>query len=236
MAEPLVFLPGMMCDARLFEPQIVALSRERVVSVAPITGGERIEEIASGLLDALPRKFALAGLSMGGIVAMEILRRAPDRVTRIALMDTNPLAETPQSASAYEPLLIKARAGRLDEALREMMRPDYLAPGPGRVAVMNRFLEMAADHGPEVFARQIRALQRRRDQQPTLRRCKAPALVLCGAHDTLTPPRRHSFMAELIPYAELCILDGAGHLPPLETPDAVTEALRTWLAQPFVLQ
>ncbi|SDO40900.1 Pimeloyl-ACP methyl ester carboxylesterase [Lutimaribacter pacificus] len=236
MAEPLVFLPGMMCDARLFEPQLTALSRERPVMVAPVSGGERIEEIASGLLDALPRKFALAGLSMGGIVAMEILRRAPDRVARIALMDTNPLAETPQSASAYEPLLIKARAGRLDEALRDMMRPDYLAPGPGRMEVMNRFLGMAADHGPEVFTRQVRALQRRRDQQPTLRRCKVPALVLCGAHDGLTPPKRHSFMAELIPYAGLAIIDEAGHLPTLENPEAVTGALRGWLAQPFVLQ
>ncbi len=236
MAEPLVLLPGMMCDARLFAPQINALSRERVVSVAPITQGERIEEIASGLLDALPRKFALAGLSMGGIVAMEILRRAPDRVTRIALMDTNPLAETPQSAAMYEPMLIKARAGRLDEALRDMMRPDYLAPGPGRAAVMSAFMGMAADLGDEVFTRQVRALQRRRDQQPTLRRCKAPALVLCGAHDGLTPPRRHSFMAELIPYAELAIIDGAGHLPTLEAPEAVTQALLSWMAQPFVLQ
>ena len=236
MAEPLVFLPGMMCDARLFAPQINALSRERVVSVAPISQGERVEEIASGLLDALPRKFALAGLSMGGIVAMEILRRAPDRVARIALMDTNPLAETPQSASAYEPLLIKARAGRLDEALRDMMRPDYLAPGPGRMEVMNRFLGMAADHGPEVFTRQVRALQRRRDQQPTLRRCKVPALVLCGAQDALTPVKRHSFLADLIPYANLEVIDGAGHLPPLEAPAATIAALEGWLKQPYVLQ
>ncbi|MCM2560565.1 alpha/beta fold hydrolase [Lutimaribacter sp. EGI FJ00015] len=236
MSEPLVLLPGMMCDARLFAPQLNVLSRERVVSIAPITGGERVEEIASGLLDALPRKFALAGLSMGGIVAMEILRRAPDRVTRIALMDTNPLAETPQSASAYEPLLIKARAGRLDEALRDMMRPDFLAPGPGRVTVMNAFLEMAIEMGPAVFDRQIRALQRRRDQQPTLRRCKVPALVLCGVHDGLTPPKRHTFMAELIPYAELRLIDEAGHLPTLEAPEAVTQALRDWLAQPLVLR
>ncbi|MBC7181465.1 MAG: alpha/beta hydrolase, partial [Roseovarius sp.] len=91
-SEPVVFLPGMMCDARLFAPQMTALSPDMAVTVAPITGGDRIEEIASDLLDVLPRRFALAGLSMGGIVAMEILRRAPDRVTRLALMDTNALA------------------------------------------------------------------------------------------------------------------------------------------------
>jgi pimeloyl-ACP methyl ester carboxylesterase len=88
--DPVVFLPGMMCDARLFTQQLTDLSRNTAVTVAPITGGDRVEEIASGLLDVLPRRFALAGLSMGGIVAMENLRRAPDRVSRIALMDTNP--------------------------------------------------------------------------------------------------------------------------------------------------
>ena len=236
MTEPLVLLPGMMCDARLYWPQITDLSRDHAVMVAPITEGERIEEIASALLDALPVKFALAGLSMGGIVAMELLRRAPERITRIALMDTNPLAETPQSAAAYEPMIIGARSGRLDEVMRGFMRPDYLAPGPGRMAVLAQVFAMAQDLGPEVMIRQVRALQRRRDQQPTLRRCKVPALVLCGAQDTLTPLNRHAFMAELIPYARLEVIEDAGHLPTLEAPEAVTRALRAWMAQPFVLQ
>ena len=116
MNEPVVFLPGLMCDARLFGPQIAELSSDRAVMCAPISQGERIEEIASDLLDVLPTKFALAGLSMGGIVAMEILRRAPERVTRIALMDTNPLPETPQAAAAREPQIIGARSGRLSRS------------------------------------------------------------------------------------------------------------------------
>ena len=236
MAEPLVLLPGMMCDARLFAPQINDLSRDTAVMVAPITQGERVEEIASGLLDVLPARFALAGLSMGGIVAMELLRRAPERITRIALMDTNPLAETPQSAAAYEPMIIGARAGRLDEVLRGFMRADFLAPGPQRLAVLNQVFEMGRDLGPEVLIRQVRALQRRRDQQATLRKCKVPALILCGAHDRLTSPKRHAFMAELMPSARLEVIEDAGHLPTLETPEAVTEALRRWRVQPFVLQ
>ncbi|MBS4011165.1 MAG: alpha/beta hydrolase, partial [Roseovarius sp.] len=135
-SEPVVFLPGMMCDARLFAPQITALSPDMAVTVAPITGGDRIEEIASDLLDVLPRRFALAGLSMGGIVAMEILRRAPDRVTRLALMDTNALAETPQSATAYEPFIIKLRTGAVAAAAQMLLRPEYLASGPRRAEVM----------------------------------------------------------------------------------------------------
>lgn len=236
MKEPIVFLPGLMCDARLFGPQIAELSSDRAVMCAPISQGERIEEIASGLLEVLPAKFALAGLSMGGIVAMEILRRAPDRITRIALMDTNPLPETPQVAAAREPQIIGARSGRLLEVMRDEMKPNYLAPGPQRVDVLNLVMDMAAAMGPEVFVRQSRALQRRRDQQSTLRKCKVPALVLCGEHDALCPVKRHTFMAELIPYAQLKIISNAGHLPTLENPGATTEAILEWLAQPYVLQ
>ncbi|QGX97846.1 alpha/beta fold hydrolase [Roseovarius faecimaris] len=235
MNEPLVFLPGMMCDARVFGPQLAALSPHYTLTVAPITGGDRIEEIASRLLDNLPRKFALAGLSMGGCVAMEILRRAPDRLTRIALMDTNALAETPQSAANYEPMIIKVRSGRLAEAVPDFLPPDNIS-STYRNEIMALVQDMAENLGADTVIRQARALQRRRDQQPALRRCKIPALVLCGSEDRLTPVKRHRFMAELIPYAELKVIDGAGHLPTLEQPDATTQAILDWMKQPFVLQ
>lgn len=236
MQEPLVFLPGMMCDARLFAPQMIDLGRDHVVSVAPITGGDRIETIADAILPALPDRFALAGLSMGGIVAMEILRKAPERVTRLALMDTNALAETPAGAAALEPLIIGAKAGKLEESMRQLVTPQHLAPGPSRLAVMTELLQMALQLGPEVFVNQARALQRRRDQQATLRKVKCPTLVLCGEHDGLTPVKRHSFMAELIPYAELEVIAAAGHLPTLEQPAAVNAALRRWMGLPLVLR
>ncbi len=236
MAEPLVFLPGMMCDARLFGPQIAALSADTAVMVAPITHGERVEDIASNLLNQLPHRFALAGLSMGGIVAMELLRRAPERVSRIALMDTNPLAETPQVAAAREPQIVAAKAGRMLDVMRDEMKPNYLAPGPARTDVLNLVMDMAETLGPDVFVRQSRALQRRPDQQSTLRKCRIPALVLCGAHDALCPVKRHSFMAELLADAELVVLEEAGHLPPLEQPNATTEALRQWMTRPYRLK
>jgi pimeloyl-ACP methyl ester carboxylesterase len=236
MFEPLVLLPGMMCDARLFEPQIRAFSATHPVMVAPITHGQRIEEIASALLPLLPQKFALAGLSMGGIVAMEVLRRAPDRVTRVALMDTNCLAETPAVAANREPQIIKVKSGKLTEVMRDELKPNYLAPGPRRPQVLQTVMDMAQTLGPEVFVNQSRALQRRRDQQSTLRKIHQPALVMCGAHDALCPVKRHTFMAELIPHARLVVLDDAGHLPTLETPDETNDVLWDWLHQPYVLR
>lgn len=236
MPEPVVFLPGMMCDARLFGPQIADLSADHLVTVAPLTRGETVEDIAAQLLDQLPAHFAMAGLSMGGIVAMEVLRRAPERVTRLALMDTNPLAETPQMASAREPQIVAAKAGRLRDVMREEMKPKYLAPGPGQERTLDLVMQMADALGPDVFVQQSRVLQRRPDQQATLRKCRVPTLVLCGAYDTLCPVKRHEFMAELIPHATLKIVDNAGHLPPLEQPQTTTQALRDWLAQPYILR
>ncbi len=240
MNEPLVLIPGMMCDARLFLPQIIAFSAERPVHIAEITSGDTIEEMARNLLETAPPRFALAGLSMGGIVAMEVMRRAPDRITRIALMDTNSQAETPPVAAMREPQIISARTGRLAEVMRDAMRPEYLAPGSRRpeiLALMHRMaMDFGPEQGPELFVRQSRALQRRPDQQKTLRKMRVPALVLCGEHDGLTPPRRHDFMAGLIPYAKLAIIPDAGHLPTLEQPEATNEALRAWFAAPLILR
>lgn len=230
MNEPLVLLPGMMCDARLFGPQIADFSADTAVMVAPITQGDRIEEIASGLLDLMPRRFALAGAGLGGVVAMEILRRAPDRISRIALMGANPLAETPQFAAAREPQIVKVRSGKLREVMRDEINTTFLAPGPYRTEVLELVMDMADALGPEIFVRQSRALQRRKDQQLTLRKCKVPALILCGAHDALSPVKRHEFMAELIPDATLRVMERSGRLPTLEQADETSIALRVWMA------
>lgn len=229
MRDPVVFLPGMMCDARLFLPQIVALGTVHPVMVSPMTQGERIEEIASNVLSAAPARFALAGLSMGGIVAMEIIRRAPERVSRLALMDTNPLAETPAKAAERDPQIMRVRAGRLEDVMRDEIKPNYLAPGPKRLEVLETVMAMAMDLGPRVFERQSRALQRRRDQQTTLSKIKVPTLVMCGEHDALCPVARHSFMADMIAGADLCVVPDAGHLPTLENPEVVNDALEDWL-------
>ena len=145
-------------------------------------------------------------------------------------MSTSPLPDTPAQAASREPLIIGARTGRMADVLRQSMMPEYLAPGSQRIEVLNLMHQMGMELGEALFVAQTRALQRRRDQQGTLRKCKVPTLVLCGEYDQLTPVKRHEFLAELIPNATLKVVTAAGHLPTLERPDVVNRVLREWLA------
>lgn len=225
---PLVLLPGMMCDGRLFGPQIDALSDTRDVHVIGLVG-ETCAEIADHILAQAPGRFALAGLSMGGIIAMEVLRQAPERVAGIALLDTNPLAEADHIKDRREPQIAKVQQGGLDTVMRDEMKPFYLSDGPERDRILDLCMDMALELGPEAFVSQSRALQSRPDQTETLRASTIPTLILCGRDDRLCPVSRHTLMKDLMPHATLHIVEGAGHLPTLEQPAETTDALIRWL-------
>lgn len=227
---PLVLLPGMMCDARLFGPQINALSAARTILVATISGHDTVEALAANVLADAPPRFALAGLSMGGIVAMEMVRQAPDRIDRLALMDTNPKAEADPVKAMRQPQIDKVRAGKLREVMRDEMKPNYLADGPNRGAILDQCMAMSEALGAEVFIRQSKTLRDRPDQQDTLRGTSIPTLILCGREDALCPVHRHELMKDLVPQGTLTVIDGAGHLPTLEQPEQTTKALKIWLS------
>jgi len=225
---PLVLVPGMMCDARMWGG-IDADLGVPVLHHIP-TGVDSMADLAALFLANAPPRFALAGLSMGGILAMEILRQAPDRVTRLALLDTNPRAETAAAQGRRAPQIARVLAGGLDDVMRREMKPNYLCPGPNKPAILDLCMDMALSLGPQVFANQSRALRDRPDQQETLAAFKGPALVLMGAEDKLCPLDRHQLMHDLIPQSRLHIIANAAHLPPLEQPEATARALRDWLA------
>lgn len=232
MTDPLVLIPPMMSDARGFLPQIVELSWETAVHVAAPLHSDTIESMAMEVLAGAPQTFALCGHGLGGIVAMEILRRSPERITRLALLDTSCQSEMPQVAAARETRIVAARAGRLEQAMRDELRREHLAPGPEGDAILEVMHEMALELGADLFIRQSRALQKRPDQQSTLRKARTPTLVMCGEGDTMYPVRRHEFMAHLMLRAKLEVISGAGYLPALENPNAVSEMLRNWLSWP----
>jgi pimeloyl-ACP methyl ester carboxylesterase len=228
---PLVLLPGMMCDARLFGPQIAALSGRWPLGLFPITAHDHVEALAREILTNAPPSFALAGLSMGGIVAMEVLRQAPARLTRIALLDTNPLAEDDAIRARREPQIARALDGGLAAVMRDEMKPNYLANGSGKRAILDLCMDMATGLGPQVFARQSRALASRPDQRETLRSVRQPTLILMGEDDRLCPRDRHELMHALIPASRLVMIEGAGHLPTLEHPEKTTAELIRWLEE-----
>ncbi len=230
MTETVVLIPGLMCDCRLFAHQIQNLSLNRPVMLALPNVGTSVEEMSAAIFKQAPTSFAVVGLGIGGQIALDLVRRGVNRVSRIALISTDPLAESPQIAAARDARIVAVRAGRLNQAMIEEYAD--LTTQDLRDTVR----AMAETLGEGVFIRQSRAMQRRPDQQKTLRRATLPALILAGAQDSIVPLRRHEFMAGLMPFATLQVIEGAGALAPLEQPEAVTAALETFLQGPMLLR
>jgi len=218
-----------MCDARLFGPQLAAFSHQRAMMVAPLVDYDNIPSLAQQVLAAAPDKFALLGLSMGGIVAMEVIRQAPTRISRLALFDTNPFAELPEVSANREPQIEAVGRGGLYTVMREEMKPNYLSEGPNKSAILDLCMEMSDTLGPDVFIRQSRALQSRPDQCNSIKSINVPTLILCGHDDRLCPVERHVLMHDLIPASILKIIDNAAHLPTLENSNDTNKAISQWL-------
>lgn len=230
MDDTLVLVPGLTCTRDLFAPQIDALARDRPVMVADHTQDDTLAAISARLLEAAPERFALAGLSMGGYIALEVMRQAAGRVTRLALLDTGARPDTPDRREWREGLIRLAESGRFAEVQAELW-PRYVHPA--RVddrELKATVLRMMADTGPEGFVRQQRAIMARPDSRPDLPQIEIPVLVLVGDEDLSTPAELAREMAEAIEWASLVIVPECGHLSTLERPEAVTRALQAWLA------
>ncbi|MHA7777737.1 alpha/beta fold hydrolase [Roseibium sp. M-1] len=220
----IVLIPGLLNDADLWRDQIAGLASIARPRVANITKGDTLAVLAEMVLATSEDRFALAGFSLGGIVAQEIMRRAPERVTHLALLDTTMLPDTPERAAEREQLIAQAaKPGRFHGFGRKLAQ-SYLAPqNRENEELINRVRAMTERLGPEVFIRQTRIA--RPDSRASLTGITCPTLVLCGRHDVLTPPELHRDMADLIPGADLVVLESSGHLTPLEEPGRVTAHL-----------
>lgn len=236
MTEPILLIPGLLCDARIFLPQIVHLGLKHPIHIALPARGETVEQMSEAILATAPAQFILIGHGLGGDVALDILRRDNGRASRAVLISTDPLAEPPATAAAREARIVAAKAGRLKEVVAQEYPETAFAPSEWRAEIMALMRDMGLTLGEGIFLRQTRALQRRPDQQKTLRRANLPVLMIAGAEDSLIPMRRQDFAAQLAPHARLEVIEGAGHLPTLEQPETVTARIEAFLNGPMMLR
>lgn len=229
-AQPLILVPGLVCTPALWAGQLRGLAGVASMSVADHTRHETMAEIAASILAAAPPRFALAGLSMGGFIALEIVRQAPERVTKLALLDTNARADAPERKEQRLKTIALARAegmGKVSDGLMPVfIHKDRLADADLVAAVR----QMALDTGVETFARQSTAIMGRKDSRPLLAAIRCPTLVLVGRQDALTPLELSQEIAAGIAGAKLEVIEACGHLSTMERPEAVNAAMTAWLA------
>jgi pimeloyl-ACP methyl ester carboxylesterase len=228
---PVLLVPGLLCSARLYAPQIAALWSYGPVTVADHRREDDIAAVAAQILRAAPPRFALAGLSYGGYIAFEIMRQAADRVVKLALLDTSARPDTPEQTAARHAFIAMAEEGRLNEVLDTLYPRFVHKDRRGDKAIRAVVDAMTAETGPEAFVRQEKAIMSRRDSRPLLAGIKCPTLVLVGDGDELTTPELPREIAGGIAKAKLTIVPDCGHLATLERPEAVNAALGQWLKE-----
>ena len=227
---PLVLLPGLTCTARLYAPQIAALWPFGQVTVADHRRDDDMAAIAGRILKDAPPRFALAGLSMGGYIAFAMLRQAPERIAKLALLDTSARPNTTEQTAGRNTQIAMAQGGRYGE-IPDLSIPRYLnAKHQHDERLTTIVRQMIAETGPEAFVRQQKAIMTRPDSRPLLGSIRCPTLVLVGDSDVATPPELNKEIAAGVPGAKFVTVPDSGHLTTLEQPEAVNAAMSEWLS------
>jgi pimeloyl-ACP methyl ester carboxylesterase len=231
---PVLLIPGNMCDERLWAPIAGSLAAAgHAVRHAPRLDQGSIAAMADAVLGEAGEAFIPIGFSMGAIVAAELARRAPERVSALGLIAYNASSDLPERAAVRPRQQEAVREGRLEELVADELKPNYLAEANRRdAALLQTVMEMARTLGPQAFVAQSEALRLRQDQRSALAELTMPVLLACGSEDRLCPPEWHRTWAGMIgSNARFCEIPAAGHLLPLEQPHALADALRGWLAE-----
>jgi pimeloyl-ACP methyl ester carboxylesterase len=227
---PLVLVPGLLCSARLYAAQVAALWPFGQVAVADHRRDADMAAIAARVLADAPPRFALAGLSMGGYIAFAMMRLAPERIAKLALLDTSARPDLPEQKVGRKKFIAMAEAGKLNDIV-EALTPRFLHKSQHNDEGLKQIVRtMAAETGAEAFVRQTKAIMSRQDARPLLSQIRCPTLVLVGDGDELTPPELAKEIAGGISGAKLTVVPECGHLSTLEKPEAVNPALCEWLS------
>ena len=229
-AIPILLVPGLGCSPRLFGPQLPSLWQFGPVTLADTRRDDSMVSISQQILATAPPVFALAGLSMGGYIAFEIMRQAPERVRRLALLDTAARSDRPEQTERRNMQIAMVHDGRFAE-IPDLLFPLMVHADRQQDEELRRiFRQMCHENGADAFIQQQEAIKGRPDSRPTLAAISCPTLVLVGDGDQATPPDASREIAEGIRGARLVIVPDCGHLSTLEQPDAVTHALTEWIS------
>ncbi|WP_413582307.1 alpha/beta fold hydrolase [Bdellovibrio sp. HCB288] len=226
-SHPLLMIPGLACTSRLYEAQVQAFEKLGPVIIADHRQQDSMEEIAKSILAKAPPQFALIGLSMGGYIAFEIMRQAPERVSKLVLMNTSARPDTAEQTTARKTAIEQTRSGKFTEAMEASLPfilKDFENPELKKI-----FLKMTQETGPEAFIRQQHAIMERIDSRPSLKNIHCPTLVLAAAEDKLIPEEVMAEIANGIKDAKFISVPNCGHLSTLEQPELTTQILLDWL-------
>lgn len=227
--EDLILLPAFMTTANLWRHQIEALADIASIAVVDLTPYDSIEAMADAVLDAAPERFALAGLSLGGFTAFEIMRRGPERITKLALVSTSARADTSERLEGREAQMEMVRAGRFAEAIEPFPTIIQSRDRPLAPEALETIRDMCREVGPNGFLKQQTAMMNRPDSRAGLAAISCPTVVICGRQDQSWPLENSEELAAAIPGAKLVVIEDCGHFPPIDRPAEVTAALREWL-------
>ena len=228
---PILFVPGLLCDGALWEPQIAHLSSSHDCHIADVTTEDSIAAMAGQVLTSAPPQFVLVGLSMGGYVALEIMRQAPGRVQALMLLDTSARQDTPEQSERRQSLIALAKMGKFKGVTPRLLPLLVHKARLQETALTQIVLDMAERVGQAAFLRQQAAILGRVDSRPLLNQIKVPTSVMCGDADALTPPVLAREMAADIPNARLILVPNCGHLSSIERPEAVNAELDALLGR-----
>lgn len=230
MSRNLVLLPGMLGNAALWQNQVEALAKDYTIMVGNLTHGGTMEELAASVLKTAPPKFALAGFSMGGIVAAEVARQAPDRVERLAFVGSNPFPLTEKQAAWWDRFMVSVEREGFEPTVLNRLYPHFVHPDHANDAALREtVLKMSRDIGQETMLWQVHAIQRGTVKSFNWSEFSMPTAVIAGREDVLCPPRFQEDLAAQLPDSELTLIENCGHLAPLEKPHAVTQLLEGWM-------
>lgn len=228
----LYLLPGLLCDATVWTEVVAGLADLAEIRTPDFLGFDDITVMAWSVLEGAPQKFAVVGHSMGARVALEIVRLAPERVERLALLDTGTHARREGEAAARQVLVDLARDAGMQALASRWLTPMVHPDTPADGVLMASLRAMVGRATPETFAGQVKALLNRPEAERGLAAITCPVLIGVGRQDAWSPPSQHEAMAQTIPHADYVVFEDSGHMAPMEAPDAVTAALRAWLVAP----